>query len=84
MKVVIYGRDNCVFCKRSKDLVEARNVDNDYIDIIETGLGKEGLEKIVGHTVTTVPQIFVDDVHIGGYTDLVSHLNKHNQPEVEV
>ncbi|QZA70506.1 GrxA family glutaredoxin [Erwinia phage AH04] len=83
MKVVIYGKDQCVFCKRAKQLVEERDVDNEYIDIIETGLGKEGLEKIVGGPVTSVPQIFVDDVHVGGYTDLVSYLNKPNKPEVE-
>ena len=84
MKVVIYGKPACVFCTRAKDLVKAKGIDHEYVDFIETGMGREGLEEIVGGPVTTVPQIFVDNVHIGGYTDLVSHLVKSDESEVKV
>ena len=40
-----------------------------YIDIHAEGITKADLEKTVGKPVETVPQIFVDQKHIGGCTD---------------
>lgn len=84
MKVVIYGKPNCPFCVRAKDLCEAKGIDHEYIDFIAAGMSKQDLEAIVGKPVSTVPQILVDGVAIGGYTDLVPLAQKHQeQKEVE-
>lgn len=83
MKVVIYGKEACVFCKRAKDLVEAKGIEHEYIDFIAANMTKQDLEEIVGKPVTMVPQIFVDGVHIGGYTELVPLVQKHQTPVEE-
>jgi len=76
MNVTIYGKEACAFCKRAKDLCEAKGIEHNYIDFVETGMTKADLEAIVGKPVNTVPQIFVDGVHIGGYVDLAGLLAK--------
>ncbi|AWW33996.1 glutaredoxin [Mannheimia varigena] len=74
MFVEIYGRLSCPYCVRAKQLAEKMKTelsdfDFKFIDMIAEGLSKEDLEPRVGKPVATVPQIFVDDVHVGGCTD---------------
>lgn len=77
MKVVIYGKEGCPFCVRAKELCETKEIDHEYIDFIKAGMTKQDLEQIVGRPIGTVPQILVDGVAIGGYTDLVPLVQKH-------
>lgn len=68
MKVVIYGKPNCGWCDRAKDLAGTKEgIEVEYIDITKAGLGKEELTAIVGKPVSTVPQILVDGVPVGGF-----------------
>ncbi|MBU3823732.1 MAG: GrxA family glutaredoxin [Candidatus Oceanisphaera merdipullorum] len=78
MFAVIFGRPGCPYCVRAKDLAEKLAAERDdfefrYIDIHEEGISKEDLEKTVGKPVETVPQIFLDQVHIGGFTEFEAH-----------
>ncbi|MGL4545826.1 MAG: glutaredoxin, partial [Plesiomonas sp.] len=41
------------------------------------GISKEDLEKTVGKPVATVPQIFIDQEHIGGCTDFEAYAKEH-------
>ncbi|MFD1802962.1 GrxA family glutaredoxin [Mixta tenebrionis] len=74
MLAVIFGRPGCSYCVRAKELAEKLSAERDdfnfrYVDIQAEGISKADLEKTVGKPVETVPQIFVDDRHIGGFTD---------------
>lgn len=74
MFVVIFGRPGCPFCVRAKDLAEKLKEEREdfnfrYVDIHAEGISKADLEKTVGKPVETVPQIFVDQDHVGGYTE---------------
>ena len=74
MFTVIFGRPGCPYCVRAKELAEKLTTERDdfnfrYIDIHAEGITKADLEKTVGKPVETVPQIFVDQQHIGGFTD---------------
>lgn len=74
MFVEIYGRMTCPYCTRAKALAEKMksrlpDFDFKFVDMIAEGMTKEELEPRVGKTVATVPQIFLDDKHIGGCTD---------------
>ena len=78
MFAVIFGRPGCPFCVRAKELAEKLTEERDdftfrYIDIHAEGISKEDLEKTVGKPVETVPQIFIDQQHIGGYTEFEAH-----------
>ncbi|KAE9540447.1 glutaredoxin, GrxA family [Ursidibacter maritimus] len=74
MFVEIYGRLTCPYCTRANALAEkmkAELVDFDFefIDMIAKNISKEDLEPRVGKHVATVPQIFLDNQHVGGCTD---------------
>ena len=78
MFVVIFGRPGCPFCVRAKELAEKLSTDREdvkyrYIDIHEEGISREDLEKTVGKPVETVPQIFIDQEHIGGYMEFEAY-----------
>lgn len=82
MFAVIFGRPGCPYCVRAKDLAEKLAADRDdfefrYIDIHEEGISKQDLEKTVGKPVETVPQIFLDQAHIGGFTEFEAHAKAH-------
>lgn len=78
MFTVIFGRSGCPFCVRAKELAEKLTQSHSgfefrYIDIHEEGISKEDLEKSVGKPVETVPQIFIDQTHIGGFTEFEAY-----------
>ncbi|MGK8935118.1 GrxA family glutaredoxin [Pluralibacter gergoviae] len=74
MFTVIFGRPGCPYCVRAKELAEKLTREREdfnyrYVDIHAEGISKADLQKTVGKPVETVPQIFVDQQHIGGFTD---------------
>lgn len=80
MKVVIYGRPQCKWCEAAKDLCDHEGIPYEYINIREAGIDGTKLSEICGTKVETVPQIFADGVHIGGYDKFDIHVA---QNEVE-
>lgn len=81
MKVIVYGTPNCPYCVRAKEHATEKGHDVEYIDIVEKGMTKVDLSEIVGKPVATVPQIFVDDVYVGGFTELVPYLKSKEVTE---
>ncbi|UZE95464.1 GrxA family glutaredoxin [Alkalimarinus alittae] len=68
-RVTIFGKSGCGFCQRAKQLCELKAFEYRYIDIIEEGISQADLEKTVGKKVETVPQIFIGQDYIGGFTE---------------
>jgi len=70
MIVKIYSTAICPYCERAKMLLEKRNIKYTEFKIDEdVKLFEEMLTLSDGRR--SVPQIFIDDQHIGGYDDLV-------------
>lgn len=70
-KIEIYTRDFCGFCQHAKDLFDQRKLE--YIEYNiwrETAKRDEMLARSSGRQ--TVPQIFINDKHLGGCDDLVA------------
>ena len=68
-RVEIYSTLFCPYCARAKSLLERKGVSYINIDIIEdTSKRDEMLARSGGRT--SVPQIFIDGEHIGGFDDL--------------
>ena len=67
--VKIYSSDYCPYCSRAKALLQQRGV-TDYEEIVVDGKPdlRAQMTKITGRT--SVPQIFIDDTHVGGCDDL--------------
>ena len=72
MKAKIYSTKICPYCVRAKMLLEKREIDyieykidedhKKYEEMLELSNGRQ-----------SVPQIFIDGKHIGGYDDLVDY-----------
>lgn len=68
-KIEIYTSQFCFFCKRAKALLDQKNAPFTEIDLdANPKLRKEMVERANGSY--TVPQIFINDNHIGGSDDL--------------
>lgn len=70
-QVEIYSSMFCPFCSRAKHLLKQKGVEFIEIDV-DTSPGRraEMLERANGRH--TVPQIFIDDQHVGGSDDLAA------------
>ena len=68
-KVEIYSSVFCPFCVRAKNLLALKDVEYIEIDVDTDPTRRE--EMIArAHGQYTVPQIFIDDKHVGGSDDL--------------
>jgi glutaredoxin 3 len=68
--VTIYTTESCVFCLRAKEYLRSKGVAYEEVDVSGDEEARARLvERSRGQR--TVPQIFVGEVHVGGYTDLV-------------
>lgn len=68
--VTIYTTTSCVFCLQAKEFLRSKGVPYQEVDVTgDDGARAALVERSRGQR--TVPQIFVGDVHVGGYTDLV-------------
>ena len=65
----MYSGPLCAFCDAAKRLLLRNNLKYKEIDIsTQDGLKEEMIQKSNGRR--TIPQIFFDDQHIGGYQEL--------------
>ncbi|MBL6785590.1 MAG: glutaredoxin 3 [Rickettsiales bacterium] len=70
-KIIMYKTPICPYCDKAMNLLKNKNVAEhvEALDITKNpALLKEMLEKSGGRK--TVPQIFINDQHIGGCDDL--------------
>ncbi len=69
--VEIYTRAFCGFCSRAKALLDQKGVPYDEIDV---GFGGEKRREMMDRAPgrNTVPQIFIDNRHIGGCDDMMA------------
>ncbi|MCC7381445.1 MAG: glutaredoxin 3 [Deltaproteobacteria bacterium] len=68
--VKIYTTSYCGFCDAAKRLMKERGIPFEEIDVEGDDPKRAWLVRATGRR--TVPQIFIGDEPIGGYTDLVS------------
>jgi len=70
-RIEIYTKFGCPYCTRAKRLLAEKGVEYEEYDITLGGPKRaEMLERSGG--ASTVPQIFIDDRHIGGSDDLAA------------
>ena len=69
-KVTIYTTSMCCYCHRAKDLLRAKGVQFDEVDVSSQPSRAEMVQKTGGRS--SVPQIWIGDDHVGGCDDLYS------------
>ncbi|RKZ97540.1 MAG: glutaredoxin [Gammaproteobacteria bacterium] len=66
--VTMYYSDSCPFCKNAEKLLLSKGVE---VDKIDTQQEPERFADIIAQIGSdSVPQIFIDGKHIGGFDDL--------------
>ena len=76
-KIIMYTGPLCNFCDAAKRLFARNNLTYTEIDIsTKDSLREEMIKKANGKR--TIPQIFFDDLHVGGYVELRA-LEKENK-----
>ena len=67
--VVMYTTAHCPYCIRARNLLDKKGVSYTDLRIDENpALRPEMIERASGGT--SVPQIFIDDFHVGGFDDM--------------
>lgn len=72
--VEIYSKSNCIFCDKAKSYFSQND-----IEFVEHNVEiSEVFESLMKRNpnARTMPQIFINDQLIGGYTDLIEWLDK--------
>ena len=69
MKVIVYSKPACQFCDKAKALLTQLKIE--YTEkIVTKDISLEELFEELGKTVRTIPQIVIDENHIGGFNEL--------------
>ena len=68
-KVEIYSKTNCSYCVMAMNFFDSKGINYDVYSADDPKIFQEMLER--NPKARTVPQIFIDDKLIGGYTDLI-------------
>ena len=72
--IEIWSKPQCVFCDKAIQLCQMKELDfKKYM--IDVDYSREDLMKKFPNA-RTFPQITMDNIYIGGYTELEAHLNK--------
>jgi glutaredoxin 3 len=76
-EVIINVTPNCPYCVRAKALFDKLGVSYKIVDVsTDTAIRQNMVNRSGGRT--SVPQIFIDDTHIGGCDDLYALYNTGN------
>lgn len=69
-QVVIYTTNYCPYCTGAKALLRSKKVQFEEIDVTHDAEKRAEMERLSQRW--TVPQIFINDLPIGGFDDLSS------------
>jgi glutaredoxin 3 len=74
MKAVMWSKYECSFCDQARELLKLKNYEIEERKIGD-GWTKEDLLESVP-SARSVPQIFINGNHIGGYDQLVKYIDE--------
>jgi glutaredoxin len=70
-KAVVWSKDSCPFCVQAKALLKQKGIEFEERNINKNWTREQLLEAVP--EARTLPQIFLDDKLIGGFTELRKH-----------
>ena len=72
MKIIVYSKPACQYCDKAKALLT--RLGHNYTEkVVTKDISLEELFKELGKTVRTIPQIVIDEKHIGGFNELTEY-----------
>jgi glutaredoxin 3 len=69
-RIEIYTTPSCPYCHAAKAMLADKGAAYTEISVLEPELREAMTQR--AHGRRTVPQIFIDDAHIGGYDDMAA------------
>ena len=72
MKAIVWSKNACPFCVQAKALLESRGIKFEERNVSKDWTQEQLLEAVPN--ARTLPQIFLDDKLVGGFTELRKHL----------
>ena len=72
MQAIVWSKDACPFCVQAKALLELRGIEFEERNVSKEWTREQLLEAVPN--ARTLPQIFLDDKLVGGFTELRRHL----------
>ena len=75
MTAIVWSKDQCPYCVQAKQLLDSKGISYEERNISGDSWTKEQLLEAVP-TARTLPQIFLDEEYVGGFTELRNKLNK--------
>jgi glutaredoxin 3 len=73
MIAIVWSKKTCPFCVKAKELLDQNNIPYEERTVGEGWTREQLLTEVPN--ARTVPQIFIDNLYIGGYNELVEHLS---------
>jgi len=74
MKAIVWSKDHCPYCDQAKSLLKVKGIEFEERKIGHGWTKEQLLEHVP--TARTVPQIFLGEEYVGGFTELQSKLTK--------
>ncbi len=74
MKAIVWSKNQCPFCDQAKALLERKGIEFEERKIGKEYTREDLLEAVP--TARTVPQIFLDEKLIGGFTELKKYFEE--------
>jgi glutaredoxin 3 len=68
MKAIVWSKNNCSYCDQAKALLNSKGIQFEEKKIGEGWTREQLLEAVP--TARTVPQIFLGEEYVGGFTEL--------------
>jgi glutaredoxin 3 len=68
MKAIVWSKDQCPYCVQAKTLLESRGIEYEERNVSQDWTREQLLEAVP--TARTLPQIFLGEELVGGFTEL--------------
>ena len=72
MTIIVYSKNNCVYCTKAKHMLKTLGLDYEE-KMMESFDSPQAMLEDIGKNVRTMPQIKIDGELIGGYNQLVEY-----------
>jgi glutaredoxin 3 len=69
-KVLMYGTRNCSYCRMAEKLLDKKGVQLKKVMVDDDRARRDEMIQLTGRI--SVPQIIIDDKHVGGYQELAA------------
>lgn len=74
MKAIVWSKNQCPYCDQAKNLLKMKGIEFEERNITQGTWTREQLLEAVP-TARTLPQIFLDEELVGGFTELRKKLS---------